>query len=139
MQTQMKLNENIDHRPLNLQSYILDPTGENSKKESDRLDKQTEQRGYRPIDDLRPKDYLFQHGYSILDAGCGPGAFSKFLANQNTKIRYNHYLIDSDEQRVSQALERVKGIHNNVTATAQRIEESFDAAAQWHASYRRRP
>lgn len=92
-------------------------------------------------DTVKLLDPLVPHGSKVLDAGCGRGTLTAWLASRDCEV----VAIDPDEQRLSQTREilREKKLDKKVTLEASHLPDAFpqdhfdvvlDVFSLWHIS-----
>ena len=95
-------------------NYILESTSE-----TERLNYQFRQRNYRPTNEIDPNELKLTKGI-VLDAGCGTGAFSRYIAALNEGNIIQIYAVDSSERRIVDAKNAPENIpYKNINFSTQ--------------------
>ncbi|MBT4791835.1 MAG: class I SAM-dependent methyltransferase [Halobacteriovoraceae bacterium] len=102
-----------------MSSYVLE-----SENEIERLDYQSKQRNYLPENEINKEDIVLPKGASVLDAGCGSGLFSRYIADQNLENDINIYAIDSSLKRIEAAKKKYnKSTYSNIFFNVQDLRK----------------
>lgn len=99
----------------NMKSYIL-----GNKSESERLNFQSRQRNYSPRTEISVQELALFEDAKVLDAGCGTGLFSRYIADLNAGKNIEIFAIDASEQRIAEAKNDSKNSnYKNITFSKQ--------------------